>query len=524
MSNNLVDTNGWHTVAAITYADVNAAIAASSSRPAGFTVTASDDSASATGKFGSWSLALGGSGPDINMAIQVTGGSITGPFGAHGAETTLPLTGTTYPVLVRANYIPHQDKPTLLNLVLDNSTPVTVSPNTGPNPTPSFLANAALQELLQQWLTANINEFNVVFASVDLDVEYEHDGLTWLKPSYRGYAVSEPATSPSMNNSVFAVLTLVDGASPPANLSYAVSAFAIPDGARAAFLISSDKFLQHMMFAALPAMFDGLAPGTAPNYFAIGNSGTQITNTTGVRLTDTKLQNGNVVNPSISKDNFSIQMDGTQLIFSLIDMLFEYSPGISVHLNYEGRATLGYDKTHHLLDLSVVVQSGSGSVEVSEGLQIAEYVLGGIAIVAAVVSGIGGVVAKSATAAVEGASASISVAEQVGEDQALAAEATVTALRGLISGTPAEVSQIAARAMAVVRIGMIAGFITGLMPGIATIMKAVAESDYQSMPKITDLTSAAIGQTVIWPQVVGNFTLDTAQLNGALQFGLVKSS
>ena len=519
---NSTDTNGWHTVAAITYADVNAAIAASGSKPRNFTVTASDDSASAQGSFGSWSLALGGSGPDINLRVEIASGSVTGPFGRGGVQATLPFSATAYPVLVRANYIPHTDDQTKLNLVLDNTAPVTVGSPLGPNPTTSFLANAAVQELLQQWLTSNIAEFNVIFASVDLDADYEHDGLTWLRPAYRGYAVSEPASGATLDNSVFGVLTLVDGmTTPPTDLAYAISAFAIPDGARAAFLICNEKFLEHMLFAALPVMFSGLDPGSSPQHFAIGNSGTEISNTTAVQLQDVKLENGNVVNPSLTTSNFSIEIDTTELVFSLDDMQFEYSPGITVHLNYEGRATLDYDKTNHLLELSVVTQSGSGSVEVSKGLQIAEYVMGGISIVAAVVSGVGGVVAKSASAAVEGASASISVAEQVGEDEAVAAQATVTALRGLISGTPAEVSQIAARAMAIARCGLIAGFVSGLMPGIATIMKAVADSNYQSMPEITDLTSAAIGKTIIWPQAVGQFKLDSAQLNGALQFGLI---
>lgn len=521
---NSTDTNGWHTVAAITYADVNAAIAASGSKPAAFQVSADDGSASASGTFGAWSLALGGSGPDINMRIEIGGGSITGPFGHGGAQATLPVAATAYPALVRANYVPHTDKQSLLNLVLDNAAPVTVGSPLGPAPTSSFLANAAMQELLQQWLTTNIAEFNVVFASVDLDTQYEQEGLNWLRPSYRGYAVSEPASGATLDNSVFGVLTLVDGVTtPPADLAYAVSAFAIPDGARASFLISTEKFLEHMLFAALPVMFKDLAPGSSAQHFSIANSGTQITNTNSVQLEDVKLDNGSVVNPSLDTANFSIEVDTTELVFALNDMQFEYSAGISVHLNYQGRATLSYDKTNGILDLAVVTQSGSGSVQVSQGLQIAEYIMGGISIVAAVVSGVGGIVAKSASAAVEGASATISVAEQVGEDEAVAAQATVSALRGLISGTPAEVSQIAARAMAIARVGLIAGFVSGLMPGIATILKAVADTDYQSMPKITDLTSAAIGKTVIWPSAVGNFKLDSAQLNGALQFGLVKA-
>lgn len=516
---NIVDLNGWHTASAITYVDVNAAIAAGGQKPAGFTVAAPDNSASVTGTFGPWALTLGGAGPDIAMSIALTGGTVTGPFGAGGAQATLPLAACVFPVMLLATFVPHTA--TMLNLRVNGTAPVTVGSYQGTPPTSSFLANAVLQELLQQWLTTNINLFNVVFASVDLDAQYENDGLSWLAPSYHGYAVSEPASAPSLENSVFAILTLVDKAPAPTNLSYAVSPFAIPAGARAAFLIAGEKFLEHMMIAALPAMFQDLAPGSAMQHFAIDNAGTRIINTTDLRLQDVKLDNGNVVNPAVNTNNFTLQLDGTELVLSIMDMTFDMSAGIGIHLTYEGRSTLHYNKTNGILDLTVTTQTGSGSVEVSKGLQIAEYVLGAVAAASALVSGLGGLVAKSASAAVDGSAAAISAAEQVGEDEEVAQAATCSALGGMITRSPAEMSQLAARSLAICRVGMIAGFVSGLMPSIVTIMKAVAEGKYQGLPKITDLTSAAIGKTVIWPPVVGQLVLDSAQLVGALQFGLV---
>lgn len=520
-----VDTNGWHTVAAVTYADVNAAIKASGSRPASFTVVASDQSASANGSFGDWTLALGGAGPDINMQLQITGGSVTGPFGPSGAQTTLTVAPCLYPILVRAVYVPHSSTPNLHDLKLDDATPVQVGDFIGTQPTKSFLANAALKELLQQWLIANIGDFNAVFASVDLDADYANEGLKWLAPSYKGYAVSEPASGASMDTSVFAVLTLIDNEPPPGQLAYQVDPFAIPPGARAALLISPEKFLQHMMLAAVPAMFEGIQNDPPTNHFVIDNSGTRIRNSTDVTIPSVTLENGNTVEPSISPANFTIQIDTTELVIGITDMVFEWSAGVTVHLNYEGRSTLAYDKDKGLLDLAVTVQSGSGSVEVGEGLRIAEYITGALGIVASVTAGLGGYVSKVATAAVESASeAAISAAETVGVDAQVAEQATVTALRGLISGTPGEVSAIAARAVAVTRVATMGAFAFGLMPGIVQIMQAVADGKYQSLPKITDLTSAAIGKTVIWPKEVGEFDLDSAQLNGALQFGLVKKA
>ena len=45
-----VNLNGWHTASAVTYADVNRAIAAQETSPGSFSVAASDGSASATGQ------------------------------------------------------------------------------------------------------------------------------------------------------------------------------------------------------------------------------------------------------------------------------------------------------------------------------------------------------------------------------------------------------------------------------------------------------------------------------------------
>jgi len=98
-----IDTNGWHTVAAIKYADVNRAITAQGKGPSDFTQAASDGSASVTGTFGPWQLNTGGSGPLLMMALPITGGSVTVGT-AH-----YPISACTATIKVQATYIPRPD-------------------------------------------------------------------------------------------------------------------------------------------------------------------------------------------------------------------------------------------------------------------------------------------------------------------------------------------------------------------------------------------------------------------------------
>jgi hypothetical protein len=81
------------------------------------------------------------------------------------------------------------------------------------------------------------------------------------------------------------------------------------------------------------------------------------------------------------------------------------------------------------------------------------------------------------------------------------------------------VSEIASRIASVAKIAFVGAFVTQLMPTTALIANAIADGDFQSMPKITDLTSNAMGKAVVWPAGVPGYVLASAQLNGALQFG-----
>lgn len=514
-----IDTYGWHTVAAVTYAEINRAIAAAGSAPASFTATSADQSVSAANiGFGAWTLAQGGSGGDISMQIAVRGGTIAGPFGAGGAAATLPVSDTTFPIIVKAQYVSHTGA-SLLALVLDHSQAVGVGASLGNPPTSSTLANAALRDLLQQWLNANLNAFNMVFASVDLDADYVHAGLSWLKPSFRGYAVSEPPSGATMDNCVFAVLCLVDGELPPSNIAYAVSPYAIAAGNRAAFLLSAPKFLEHMMFGAMPVMFSNVAPGKSPDYFKLSGDGTQITNTQALTFNALKLENGNTVSPTVEALNFTIQADGTDLVMAVSDMSFAYTAGVTAHFNYSCRANINLDDKQRL-SVTVATQTGSGNIEVSQGLEIAEFVTGGLAVVAALVGGLGGIYGAPATAIAEGTGVTLTRGVNIGQNIEMVEIGAQEAANFTITGVTAPVNRFSSFWLLASKVALAVGFVDGLMPLVTETIKAIAANNYDSMPEITVLTDAAVGQTVIWPTAIGGYKLVSAQLNGALQFSL----
>lgn len=521
----MVDTNGWHTVAAVTYNYLNTSIRAGASWPANFAQAAPDNSASATGVFSDWSLTTGGDGPNLSMQISLTGGSITGPFARppQSGNVTLPVQACAFPVSVVAKFIPHTGSQTLHDLVLATDQPVTVGTQTGPSPTGNFLADAAFRQLLQDWLKVNLDKFNVLFASVDLDAAYAQAGLAWLKPAYKGYAVIEPPSGATTANSVFAVLCLIDGAAPPSNLAYAVSPQAIPSGATGAFLVSSDKVIQHMLLPAMPLLFEGMANDPPSAHFAIDNAGTRIRNLQDVTVPSVQLDGGTTVEPSITASNFTVQLDVAELQIQVEDMTFESTPGVVIHLNYFGRQTIALDKTKGVLVLNTTQETSDGSVTVTQGLQILEYAMAALSVFSAAASGCGKLVSSAALESIEGSSAVIQGAEAIGEDPEVAQQTTLSALRGLLQGTPAEMAAWASRGKAVAWLGLIGAGLAAVVPAALEILKAVENGEYDKLPQIDDVVNAAVGKTVMWPTVAGGLKLDSAQLAGCLQFGLVKA-
>lgn len=348
----LIDMNGWHTASAIYYRDVNTAIAASSTVPDSFQETA--DSCTVNCTFGTWEITTGGSGPLINMKLEITGGTET-----IGSDT-YTIDACTATIQIKAVYIPQSENDTTYDLTNDSTSPVSVTNLTTCNS--NIIVQSTVQTLLQLWLNEHLEDFYTVFATVDFDAEYENDGLSWLKPSFKGYAVAEPAIDADLDNSVFAVMCLIDNATNSAGLAYQIDTTIIPSdpSIAAGFVIAQSKFLQHMLLSAVPAMFHEISDDDPTKHFTINNGGTRIMNTTKLTAKKVKLDNGNHVMPTVAAKKFTIQLDGTELEIAITDMKMTVSAGVTLHLNYSGRSTLFYNAKKNIIDLSVTTESGSG--------------------------------------------------------------------------------------------------------------------------------------------------------------------
>ncbi|MBK8035806.1 MAG: TULIP family P47-like protein [Verrucomicrobiaceae bacterium] len=521
---NTIDTNNWHTVAAVTYEHLNTAILEQKASPTTWEQEFPDGSASVTGgTFGPWQIrtAKGNNGTITTFRVPITGGTLT----ALGKATLITPCEAT--VTLHLNFFDGVD-PTKKELRVDaagtDDNPTAVVADVLP-PIPNGILYSSFKELLQLWLSANLQSFGALFATVDLGAEFAHEGLEWLRPSWHGYAVAELENGATMQNSIFGVLCLIDGETNKAGLADQVSVNAIPPGADAGFVIAPEKFLQHFLLPGMVFMFKDISDQDVKGNFVIDNDGTRIRSIRDLTLHDFEMENGHKVsNGVVPAGQFTLQISETELEITNNGINFEYSPGIHVILNSAGRNTLSLDTAHSILTLNSTLQTGSGSVEISKaldgaliGLEVAAVVAGAVA---AGAKGFGGILSKAAEPAIAaGGGFSIALTEASGETRILVEEATVSCLRGIISGTAARVGQIGVRAAAVARVALATSGAAAVLPIVTRVLKGIADSDYQNVPKINDLTSSAIGQAVQWPKGVPEFELVSAQLNGALQFG-----
>lgn len=501
---------GWHTVAAQRYVDVNNAIQAAGSSPTTFNISV--DGGSAQGTFGTWALTPGGGGPELAMGIPITGGTFD--IG-QGQKTISPCTAT---IKVHANFLPQPPSAVALKLASGHAVradeAVVVESLDPPQQHP--VDNAGLIELLQQWFEDHLDEFDHTFAVVNLDAQYTDENVTWLKPSHRGYAVAEPLQSPTVNNCVFAVLCLVDDTTPPPDLTEQVSSDVIPQGAIAGFLVSPDKYLQHMALGnssdpGIRSMFKGTPPA---DHFRV--DGADLTNTQ--PLTFLPLTVGlSTVEPIVAPGGFVITVSGNEVTLGVTDMQFPYLPGMTVHMNYLSRATLAYDATNQVVAINVTYEKGDGHVETATWVKVTEILLGLTAMVTGFVGWAGGAV-STAGRAVATSETGVALPSVVANgSRVLTAEtASTTGFVGGVTGRAATSAEFFARLWGAVKFAAIPGGVLGAM-ALATLYGNVK---YNKMPHVSALADPALKDTVILPGL-DNLIVHSVQIDDALQIGLV---
>lgn len=370
------DTAGWDTVFAIRIEEVNKAIQRAGSSPAEFAADDAADKYSIAGKFGTWQITTGGSNDTVILSVPFSHAKLTRPDGSTGT-----FSGTA-PVSVKLAYLPTgndvgegmTESALKVRLTADGDDPVaTVQTPVFPDPQPNFMDGIAVKALLQQWMTAHLDEFDHVFATVMLNRTADKGAFQWLQPTSHAYAYADFIEG----GGALGVLCMTEGRSAK-GLIPQLSGQAIPKGQSAAFLISGPRMMEKMLLPVMPQLFKNSKEGD----FKLSSTGLSIVNAnTGVTF-ETKEKTSHL-------HDFSLTLDVTQLAL-VATTKTEASPGIhawcrsyewmSVKLvtNSKGEQTLGYEKAKKAHQDHWTVAN--------EGIKITEEILGAIAAILTVIA------------------------------------------------------------------------------------------------------------------------------------------
>ncbi|GAA6189864.1 TULIP family P47-like protein [Litorivita sp. NS0012-18] len=523
-----LDIFNWDVVGALNYDQVNAAIATSGASPTRLQQTASAGGSSMDITCGTWRLTTGGSGENILIEVPITGGTVT----IQGNDFTLdPSTSTTL-FSVDASYLPQPGNSARRELRLSDKRQSGTPPSASP-PTPAqanVLVQAELSALLTEWVQTNLQEFNHVFAVVDLEVEFEHQpGFTWMRPWHIGYAVKEPDSNATTANSVFAVLALIDEPGSQAEkdvltsrLTYQVDLGAIPAGKDGGLAVSSAKTLKHMFLPVAPLMFGNKDDYPPMSDFTLHNDGTAINNNKKLTMQKMKLDNGKEVQPYVNENNFEISIDGKRLKIGFVDASYDYALGVVIKLTMRSENSVKLTSDNHFT-LNEEKRTGGGSVTTTVAVDVLSIAAGVVSFLAACVGAGAGKVAKVAEVAAEGLdAASISLEEVSGGSEAAQEAETATICGGMITGTAPELESLGARLMTVAKVAGATSFVFGTPAVVYGIVAAIANGQSSISGDLEPFFDAAMEKAMSFPNTP-KYRLTSAELDTNLIFGLTKS-
>jgi len=524
-------TNGWDTVFAIKFPDVNSAIVSAGASPASFSYTNTGSSGTIviTGTFGDWQLTTGGDGENLHMSLPISSGSV------DNAGSVTPYSNATATIEVRLDLLPQPGATSTSgpnNLVVDPSV-VSVLDISYSGTAPDAVTSALINQGLEDWLVANIQDFNHVFATVDLNTRLDSASqFQWLMPTHTSYAVGDAAT---VADAVFAVLSMTENRS-AANLSHIVDADAIPGGERSGFLINTERFLEKIVLPGVPVFFSNASESD----FDIVEDGTQIVNNTSLTFQEFTLENGNTVTADIERGNFTVTVEETNLITTFSGLHYSSSPGIDVYVDFTQYSVMELDDEGRI-DLRATTFTQGGSVETSVGVQIADIISGVVVEVLAIAIGTAAGSWLEDAAEVE---QNVQEGIELEQNTANMGETTGNILPG---ATDAEIGQAQEGTNAVQTaadevgnanqparfngwlargnvkmkgavIGGLAGlFVSTPLSAIVFILEAIADKNREDIPTLLEFAETAVSP-VTWPNA-SQYTLTSATLNGCLQIG-----
>ena len=331
-------TLGWDTVFALNIADVNNAIINAKTSPTSFEQEI-EAGTSVTGAFGNWQVCAGGDGKLLHLKLPITSGELTmkkevTPFQNVEAviEVRLAYFEATDTAVADKNQVAKHLKVDTRKKADTNAAAVqvmTVLSSSGDEL--DDMVSALLPNGLTTWLNKHLEDFDHIFAKVNLNLTADKDAaFAWLRPTATDYAYVDKLP---FENSTLAVLCMTADRPFGTNAPEA-SPYAIPANADAGFLINNSRFLVDMVLPNMPMAF----PGCSVSDFSLSDDGNSI-----------KMDNAFSMPSSAGGGSYSVNV--TKIIISIV------GPNVLMHSECNTEISPGltsYDTSDHTYIISLV--------------------------------------------------------------------------------------------------------------------------------------------------------------------------
>ena len=284
----LTNTNSWDTVFAVKIKDVNAAIKNNQASPTSMQ-QAMDEDGMVTASFGDWFVGDSGDGNLLHLNIPIVECEVvyngkSSKLKEHlvaVAEVRLHFYdsvkngGKEPPAAPSASINKNQDEAKQICLKVkhhklhpDDEAVSAVSVDFGELPGMMML-QALLPDAIKKWLNANMQVFDHIFATVNLNQKAANGAFQWLMPTHTGYAFIRNENDPA--ESTLGILCMTEGRNYD-TLVEELAYNAIPPQAAAGFLISQERLMDKLIMPSLPKAF----PGLTTEDFVVDDGGTML--------------------------------------------------------------------------------------------------------------------------------------------------------------------------------------------------------------------------------------------------------
>lgn len=513
-------TYGWDTVYAVRFSELNKAIVRQKTSPRQLEESVQDegDTYRVSGEFGDWQLTTGGDGRNLRLALPLTASTYTTPTQVYALS---PLTLVVEVSLAWVNTGPRNGADTHeLRVGGATATAVVLADLTdwGSN-TLGEASKSFYTALVQNWLGKHLGSFQQVFSTLSMNRQLDdsQEGFQWLMPTGTPlYAVTD--RNDELANSFFGVLCMTENR--PAPGTHQLDAFAIPDGAASAFLISPERIITNMLLPGMQFLFAG-KPG--PDQFLISPDGRTISNKNALKFSEQSLENGRHVYPRIKAGNFGLEVRDNRIDMMMSGLYFDFLPGTTVTITHSSSVGLAVSDTNHFKMDVVGTPLTSATITSSTGV-LAAQIVGTIAaaLFGAAMSGVVGALAEGgATFIASSQNATIAairtaVTASVGRVTNILPTAFAGAAAGL-SGMAAPFTTFFAANWGKIfagTVGIVAGGMASLVPSIVGYFANELASE---VPTLDEFGTQALAQ-LKWPlSDKEGYKLVGGSLNGALQ-------